>query len=82
MLGIVFVEEEDDLLCPIGLHYSSDAAGDHLLQSILQDKDYCEKHRIIIEGLDLTFENPKLFGTLRFDARHTEERLIKQEDTT
>ena len=75
--AIVFLEE-DDLLYPIGLHYSSDSTDVHFtipLQSILQD--YCEKH--CIEGLDLTFENPKLVGTLRFEARRTTVPLKQEE---
>lgn len=70
--GAITFLEVDDLLYPIGLHYSSDSTGSHFsipLRSIL--RDYCEKH--CLDGLNLTFENPKLSGTLRYDAHcHTE----------
>ena len=80
--AIVFLEEgeeENGLLYPIGVHYASDLQRcvhySIPLELVLQD--FCEKH--CIDALDLTFENPKMAGTLRYDASRRMESA-KQSD--
>ena len=75
-------EEGSGLLYPIGVHYASDLhrCSSSFNYSIPLDfvlKDYCEKHCINV--LELTFENPEMAGTLRYDnSRRTES--AKQSD--
>lgn len=58
----IFAKPGDSWWCYcVSVHYSIP------LKLVLQD--YCEKH--CIDALNLTFENPKMTGTLRYDASRT-----------